>query len=226
LTFNIVSQYAKGKVADIPLVYTTITDPVDAGLLKESNKSNGNITGSSDMQNLDALVAFVKNMLPHTKTIGLLYATSDSNDTALVEKLRTAAASAGIAVLAAPVDQMRDIPIRIYDLKGKVDCIYIGASKLQSATPTIAMEAQKMNIPLINMEDQLVRDGLALACYGVNYEAIGKNTGKIVAKLLKGENIASVTPTYPQLEEYQGFINKKQAEKYGANIVKDAIIVE
>ncbi|MDR3151325.1 MAG: ABC transporter substrate-binding protein, partial [Holosporaceae bacterium] len=194
LTGTPITQFAKGKIHDIPLVYNAVTDPVDAKLIKVRTESTDNITGSSDMQNLNALLAFAQSILPHAKTIGLPYATSDSNDTTLINMMRREAENLGMSVIAVPVDQVRDIPVRMQELKGKVDFIYVGASGLQSALPAIASEAEKMNIPVFNIEEQSVRDGLALASFGVNYESVGRNAGKLVAKLLSGVSVKDLPP--------------------------------
>ena len=221
-----ISLFAKGKIRDIPLVYNVVTDPVDAKLVKDKTKSIDNIVGSSDMQSLNALLSFVKSILPEAKTVELLYAISDINDLTLVNMMREEAAAFGMTVIAVPVEQMRDVPIRMQQLKGKVDFIYVGASGLQSALPTISGEAQKMNIPIFNIEEQSVRDGLALASFGVSYEAVGRNAGKLVIQLLKGADIKTLTPIYPKLEDHKCFINKKLAEKFGITIPKNVIVVE
>ena len=116
-----VAQFAKGKIHDVPLIYSVVTDPVDAGLIKEQNLANKNMTGSSDMQNLDSLIKFAKLLLPEAKRIGLLYAILDSNDTALLNMMRTSAASLNMEVVAIPVEQARDVPLRMQEFKDKVD---------------------------------------------------------------------------------------------------------
>jgi putative ABC transport system substrate-binding protein len=158
--------------------------------------------------------------------VGLLYSTSESNDVALVKMMQQAASNAELSVLAIPVDQSRDIPLRMQKFKGKVDFIYVGTSgPIQPALPTIAAEAGKMNIPVFNSEDQAVRDGLALASFGVSYEAVGKNTGKLVAKILRGINIESLAPIHPTSQDHHCFINKKLAEKFGIAIPQNATVV-
>jgi putative ABC transport system substrate-binding protein len=221
-----ISQYGKAKIEDIPLVYNAVTDPVDAKLIAVRTESAGNITGSSDMQNLKALLTFIQSILPNAKTIGLPYATSDSNDTALINMMRREAANLDMTVIPVPIDQTRDIPVRIQELKGKVDFIYVGASGLQSALPVIACEATKMNIPMFNIEEQSVRDGLALASFGVNYESVGRNAGKLVAKLLKGTPVKDLAPVFPKTEDHRRFINKKLAKKFGIQIPADTTVVE
>jgi putative ABC transport system substrate-binding protein len=221
-----IAQFAKGKIRDIPLVYSAITDPVDAKLINSPTEPVDNITGSSDMQNLSALLSLVRSVLPQAKTIGMLYSTSDCNDTALINMMRREVKEAGMSLIAIPVDQMRDISVRIQSIKGKADLIYVGASGLQSALAVISGEASKMNIPVFNIEEQSVRDGLALASFGVNYESVGRNTGKLVAKLLQGALVKDLKPIYPNIKDHKCFINKKLAEKFHVNIPKDATIVE
>ncbi|MDR1031624.1 MAG: ABC transporter substrate-binding protein [Holosporales bacterium] len=221
-----IAQFAKGKIRDIPLVFHAITDPVAAGLLKDKLRSEDNITGSSDRQDLHLLLTLAKQIFPQAKTIGLLCLTSDSNDTALLAMMKKAAQAFGLSVLAIPVDQVRDIPVRIQKFSGAVDFIYVGASGLHAAMPTIAAEAQKMNIPVFDSEDQSVRSGLALASFGVNYESVGRNAGQLVAKLLKGASVQSLPPVFPKTEDHKCFVNKKLAERFGIQVPENATVVE
>lgn len=222
-----VAQFAKGKIQSIPLVYNVITDPIVSGLIKERNQPYANMAGSSDMQDLRSFLQFAKAILPHAKRIGLLYATSESNDVALVKMMQAAASSSDMEVVAIPIEQARDVPIRVQKFQGKVDLIYVGTSgPIQPTLPAIAAEAQKMRIPVFNVEAQAVQDGLALASFGVNYEAVGRNAGKLVAALLNGKEICDLPPTYPSLEDHHGVINKKKAAAFGIKIPEHIEVVE
>jgi putative ABC transport system substrate-binding protein len=222
-----VAQVAKGKIHDIPLIYTAITDPIEAGLIKEKYKSGPNITGSSDMQDLKAFLKFAKSILPTAKKIGLLYATSEANDIALVNMMKASAVCLDMSVIAIPVEQARDVQLRMQEFKNKVDFIYVGTSgPIQPTLPVISAEAQKMHIPVFNVDSQAVRDGLALASFGVDYVAVGRNAGKLVANVLLGKKISDLTPLYPKFEDHKGLINKKLAVKLGITIPSNIAIVE
>lgn len=222
-----VAQAAKGKFRDIPLIYTVITDPVEAGLIKAKYQPDANMTGSSDMQDLKAFLHFAKSILPQAKTVGLLYATSESNDLALVNMMRFNASAIGMEVLAVPVEQARDVPIRVQEFKGKVDLIYVGASgPIQPTLPAIAAAARKMHIPVFNFEVQAVKDELALASFGVDYTAVGRNAGKLAAAVLKGTKVSELTPLYLAAIDHHGVINKKLAEHFGIKIPLNIEIVE
>ncbi|MDR2681824.1 MAG: ABC transporter substrate-binding protein [Holosporaceae bacterium] len=220
-----VAQFAKKKILDIPLVFHSITDPVAAGLLKSADRPDGNVTGASDAQNVEGLLEFIKSVLPEAKTVGMLCLTSDSNDTTMMEMVNAAAPSFGLTVLAVPVEQPRDIPMRMQEFKGKVDLIYVGLSNaILAALPTISSEAKKMDIPVFAAEDTTVRDGLAVASFGVNSESIGRNAGKLVTKLLKGADVKTLAPVYPQASDHMCVVSKKLAKKYGIRIPENATV--
>ncbi len=222
-----VAQAAKGKIHDIPLIYTVVTDPIEAGLITEKHSSNANITGSSDMQDLKAFLEFAKSILPKSKNIGLLYATSEANDVALVNMMKSAASEFDMSVLAIPVEQARDVQIRMQEFKDKVDFIYVGTSgPIQPTLPIISIEARKMHIPVFNAESQAVKDGLALASFGVDHLAVGRNAGKLAAAILRGHKISDLIPSYPTSADHQGVINKKIAQEFGVNIPSNLEIVE
>jgi putative ABC transport system substrate-binding protein len=217
-----VAEFAKGSIKDIPLVYDAVTDPVESHLIKEENKSDGNMTGSSDRQDLTLLLQFVKKLLPKAKRIGLLYSTAESNDNALVKMMQRAADQSSMQLVTIGVDQARDVPGRMQIFKDKVDFIYVGTSgPIQPTLPAIVAEADKMAIPVFNADEQAVKDGMVLASYGVDYKQVGVNTAKLVADILRQIPIEKIVPIYPGSNDHHGFINQKKAKEFGIEIPKD-----
>jgi len=214
-----VAQYAKGAVKDIPLIYSVITDPVAAGLIKESTQPEGNMTGSSDKQNLNLLFDFAKQVLDHPSSVGILYSTAESNDVALVHMVKQAARRSHMQVLAVPIDQARDIPMAMQQFNHKVDFIYVGASgAIQPTLPVIAAESRKMGIPIFNFNAAGVKENMVLASFGVDYHQVGVNAGKLIVGVLQGKSIASLPPVYPSTNDYQGFISQKNAALLGLHL--------
>ena len=214
-----VAQFAKGAIKDIPLIYSVITDPQQAGLLSDPEKSENNITGSSDRQKPELILEFAKTLMPKVKTVGLLYATAESNDHALVSMMKEAAQKMNMQILAVPVDQTRDIPSAMTQFAGKADFIYVGASgPIQPALPVIAAKAKKMNIPVFNLNKEAVEEGLVLASFGVDYEKVGANTAKLTAQILHGKPINTLNPIYPSSQDHIGIISHRQAESFGITV--------
>ena len=217
-----VAQVAKGKVHDIPLIFNVITDPVAAGLIHSPFQADNNMSGSSDKQDLHAFIQFAKSILPEIKRIGLLYATSEANDQALLQMMKRETERSGIQLLAIPVEQARDVSLRVQQFKNRVDLIYVGTSgPIQPSLPAIAASARKMNIPVFNVESSAVKQGLALASYGVNYRAVGRNAGKLAVEVLRGKNIREPTPIYPDVGDHKGLVNAKRARELGLIIPSD-----
>lgn len=214
-----VAQYAKGAIKDIPLIYSAITDPVAAGLIKEPHQPDGNMTGSADKQDLQLLLEFTKHVLNHPSRVGILYSTAESNDLALVRMLKQAAVRAHMQVLAVPIDQTRDIPMAMQRFNQKVDFIYVGGSGVvQPALPVIASESRKIGIPIFNLNAAAVQENMVLASFGVNYHQVGMNAGKLVVGILQGKSIASLSPQYPSMNDYQGFVSQKNADQFGLQL--------
>ena len=221
-----VAQYAKSNIHDIPLIYSVVTDPVDAGLLKERLRSDGNMTGSSDQQDLRAVLQFAKQMLPTAKRVGLLYATGESNDLALLRMLQAASQSEGMELVSVAVDQARDVPLRMQSFKGAVDFIYVGTSgPIQPALPAIAMEADRMRIPIFNAHEDAVKDGLALASFGVHYQQVGRSAARLALKVLRGVPMSAITPIYPVAEDHRPFVHQAKAEALGLQVPRTVTLL-
>lgn len=224
-----IAQTAKNTIKDIPLVFTDITDPVGAGLLKSPEASLGNITGASDQQDLRVVLSFAKKILPQAKRVGLLYATSEANDIALVEMMKKAATELAMEVVCIPVDHARDVPMRMQALKGKVDFMYVGVSgAIQPSLPAIVQEADRMNIPVFNANEEAVKQHQVLASFGVSYYQVGINTAELLAQLIAGKPMSSLPPIYPKSHDHRGFISKKRAQRYGIDVasLSDVTVVE
>lgn len=220
-----VAQYAKSTVKNIPLVFADITDPVSAGLLKEEDKIDGNMTGASERQNLDLFLDFAKKMLPNSTRVGILYSTAEANDQALLKMLQAASTLKNMKMVAIAIDQPRDVQMRMQKFKDEVDFIYVGTSgPIQPTLPVIIAEANKMNIPVFNADLDAVKKNQLLASYGVNYYQVGVNAGKLVSSILKDGKM--LAPIYPKEVDHYSFVSKKIATKLNATIPSDSNIVE
>lgn len=209
-----VTQNAKNLVKDIPIVFTAITDPLEAKIIPDKN-----ITGVSDLQNFDALMEFIKHTLPTAKSIGVLYSTSEANDAAMIRMLKESAKKYNMDLVDVAIDQSRDIPLRMQQFRGKVDAIYVGMSgPIQPSLPVIATTANSMGMPIINADSDAVKNHQVFASVGVNYQQIGKATGQIIHKILKGSKPEEIEIVYPKKEDHLNFISKKVADKLNISL--------
>jgi len=225
-----VAQAAKHQLKNTPLVFSAITDPVAAGLLKDKLHGENNITGAADQQNLAAFLVFAKKTLPKAKTVGLLYASGEDNDHALLKMMQDATKAQGMQLVSLSIDNARDIPLRTRQFKDKVDLIYVGTSgPIQPSLPAIVSVADELKIPVFNADAAAVKANQVLGSFAVTYHQVGINTAKIVARILKGEKPADIAPVYPGLADHQALVSQKKAGQLGIVLpadLKDVVVVK
>lgn len=209
-----VAQAAKHMLKHTPLVFSDITDPVAADLIKDKFHGEENISGATDQQDLNAFILFAKKILPNAKTIGMLYASGEDNDHALVKMMQEKAKAHDMALVSIPIDNPQDIPQRARLFKHKVDLIYVGASgPIQPSLPAIVAVANTLKIPVFNVDASAVKDNQVLGSFGVSYRKVGMNTAKIVAEVLHGKKLENIPPIYPKLADHEAFISQKKADE-------------
>ncbi len=213
-----VAQAAQQAVTECPVIFLSITDPISAGLLAHPNQPAANLTGASDRECCDLILSFAKQVLPHAKAFGILYATGEANSVAMMEDFQKAAQSEQLKCVVVPIDQAREIPSRMQLLRKedtKVDFLYIGAGgPIQPSLPTIVVEADRMKIPIFNLNVEAVKNQHVLGSFGVDYHRVGASGGRMVAHLLKGGTIKDLPPSYPTDQDCHRVLSEKQIKRF------------
>lgn len=216
-----VAQIAKNALSrtDIPVVFAAVTDPVAAKLVPSWDAGDKGMTGASDLQDVDAILAFTRKLLPEATRLGVPYNPGEANDVTLLDKIKAAAPEHGLEVVGVGIDSTNDIQQRVASLSGKVDVIYAPASNLvQPAISAVAASARQAGIPIVNADDGAVRDGIVPASIAVNYHQVGVNAGHIAARILKGEDSAGIAPSQPASADHMTVISRKSAKDFGLTI--------
>lgn len=216
-----VAQIAKKSLAGsgIPVVFGAVTDPVAAKLTPSWEAGDVGITGASDLQDVAAVMAFARKLVPTAKTFGMPYNPGEANDVALLEKVKAAAPTAGFSVVSVGVDNVNDIQQRVASLKGKADVIYNPTSNLlQPAVGAVSAAARQAGIPLINADDEAVRKGVAVASVAVGYERVGFNAGKSAVKILKGADPKAIAPTRPSLQDHTTVVSRRALKAFNMQL--------
>lgn len=211
------AQALANTTTEIPIVLGAITDPVSAGLVKSLDKPGGNITGVSDKSPVTAQLDLMMTLLPKTKKLGILYASSEENSKYQVAEVKQLAEQKGLSVKAYAVPSSNEIAQTVQVMTGEVDVIYIPTDNtIANAMQTVVSEADKTKTPIIPSVDTMVEQG-GLATVGINQFQLGVQTGKMAADILSGKSDPATTPIYT-FKEGDSIINIKQAEKLGITI--------
>ena len=90
------AQSLSSLTKDKPILFTAVTDPVSAKLVKSMDNVGGNVTGTSDMSPINKQVELLKKVFPNTKKVGIMYTTSERNSEVQVEEAKKYFKEAGI----------------------------------------------------------------------------------------------------------------------------------
>ena len=211
---------------EIPVIYTAVTDPLAAELADEEGNPVGEITGTSDKLPIQQQLEMIRTMLPEAETICILYTTSEANSESAIKEYEALAEEYDFTIETAGITATADIPLAAQGLLEKVDCITnLTDNTVVSSLPAILEMANEAKIPVFGSEIEQVKIG-CLAAQGLDYVELGRQTGKMAARVLKGEKKASELP-YETIEEASLYINEKTAENLGIEIpseLKDSAV--
>lgn len=211
------SAYNSAMNTDIPVVYTAISDPVGAQLASKDGKSVGNVTGTSDALPVKEQLAMIRNVLPDAKKVGIIYTTSEANSVSTIEEYKKYAKDYDFEIVETGINTVGDVDMAAADMVTKVDCITnLTDNTVVSALQTVLEHANKAKIPVFGSEVEQVKAG-CVAAVGIDYFALGKQTGKMAAKILKGEAKASDMP-FEVISEPSSYFNSEAAAKISLDV--------
>jgi putative ABC transport system substrate-binding protein len=216
-----VAQSAKQtlKGTGIPIVFAAITDPLKARLVASWEAGADDMTGSSDQQNADAVLDFVRKLMPSLQKLGYLYNPGEDNNLSMRDRLKAAAPAHGIEIVEAGADNAADIPVRVASLKGRAEAVFVPSGGLvQPAIPAIAASANQIQLPVINSAVEVARDGLVLAGFAVNYDRVARDAAGIAAKILKGAKTSDIPPVRVGPDDYTVVVSARQLKRHNMTL--------
>jgi len=215
------AQAVVAATRSIPVVYSAITDPVAAKLVKSWDASGTNVTGVSDLSPIDRHLDLVRKIVPQAQRLGVVYSPGEANSVAIIEVLRKEAKAMGIDLVEAPAQRTVDIPTAALRLAGKVDAIYAPTdNNVISAIEAIVKVAQQAKIPVIAADTDSVKRG-ATAALGVNYLDLGRQTGRLVLRVLQGESPGQIRSEISS--RFELHLNTEAASRQGVTLPPDLI---
>ena len=207
----------------IPLVFSAITDPIGAGLVKRLSSPGGMITGVSDLSPVASHLELIKTIVPKIKKIGVVYNSGEANSITLINLLKKAAKKSGIKVVEAVAVKSSEVLTSTRSLIGKVDAIYVPTDNtIISAFEAVVKVGHDAKIPVFAGDTSSVARG-AVAALGFDYYDVGLQTGRIVAKILRGANPGSID--VQTVSKLKLAVNPAAAKKMGVKIPKILMVL-
>ena len=156
-------------------------------------------------------------MFPNTKNIGVLYTTSEVNSVSAIEDYKKVASKYNVNIVVQSIDQGSDMPLAVDTILPKVDVMTnLLDNTVVANMPVLIEKANAKKIPVFGSEIEQVHKG-CIAAMGLDYIELGKQTGRMAAKVLKGEKKASEM-NFEVIENASLYLNTKVIENLGLNV--------
>lgn len=203
-----------------PVIFSAVTDPVSAKLVESREHPGGNVTGTSD-QSSDAIstqINLIKKVLPKAKTIGILYTQSEPNSVVQKDEAKRLLEEKGFNVVEKTILDSNNVKAAAESLMAEVDMVFVPTDNIISSTmETVKQVSIKHKVPVFGGSTEMVAVG-GLYNYGTNYEELGRQTARMLIRVLKGEKPENIAVELP--EKLELHTNQEMAEALGIDISK------
>lgn len=203
-----------------PVIFSAVTDPVSAKLVESREHPGGNVTGTSD-QSSDAIstqINLIKKVLPKAKTIGILYTQSEPNSVVQKNEAKRLLEEKGFTVVEKTILDSNNVKAAADSLMAEVDMVFVPTDNIISSTmETVKQVSIKHKVPVFGGSTEMVALG-GLYNYGTNYEELGRQTARMLVRILKGEKPENIAVELP--EKLELHTNQEMAAALGIDISK------
>ncbi len=215
------AQTVAAAARDIPVVFSAVTDPVGAKLVKSLEAPGANITGVSDMLPIDRHLDMVLQVVPEAKNIGTVYNPGEANAVSLVNLLEERLAARGLNLVKAAATKTSEVLGAARSLVGKADAIYLTTDNtVISAAEAVISVGERADIPVFAADTATVSRG-AVAALGFDYYNHGRQTGAMVVRILNGAKPADMP--VETMDTLDLFVNPAAAERMGVTLSDELI---
>ena len=202
-------QSAAAATADIPIVGTSVTDYVTAGVVESNEAPGRNVTGASDLAPIDEQIAMLMELIPDVQKVGILYCSAEPNSIYQSELAQAELDKAGVAWAEYTAADSNEVQSVVTKAISECDVLYVPTDNtMANNTEIIRNVAVPAGVPVIAGEEGICA-GCGVATLSISYYDLGVKTAEMAAQILKGEaDISTMAIAYAD----------KQTPKYNAAI--------
>lgn len=202
------------ETTEIPIVITAVTDPVESKLVASEKKPGGNVTGTTDMVPIEKQIKLLLSIKDDIKTVGIAYNAGEGNSKIQADLAIKALKEEGVETKVLTANSTNDVQSVMTSLAKNTDAIYIPTDNtFATAAPVVGEVAKEYKIPVVAGSAEQVEAG-GLATFGINYTSLGKQTGVMAGKILKGEAKPESLPV-ESADDLELIVNKDMASALG-----------
>lgn len=215
------AQSAAAATKEIPIIFAAVSYPEDAGLVKDANKPEANVTGVSDAIDVELIFNLAFELTPEVETFGFIYNTGEPNSLSAINKAKEYCDAKEIKYVEAIITNSGELLQASQSLLEKADAIFTPTDNtVASAMPVLSNEAQKAGVPVYTGADSMVIDG-GFATVGIDYTVLGRQVAEMVKKVIDGEEISNI-PT-ETLSKFVTIVNLTRANELGLELSEEQL---
>jgi len=213
---------AAAEGTDIPIIFSSVTDPVTAGLVPSWQQAAPNVTGVSDWFEMKPQVEFIRSVLPNVKVLGTAYNAGEVNAVVQAEELNRIAPQYGLTIVEATAASTADVYAAGMSLVGRCDAVWIPTCNTVGGVGIESMikVGEENSLPIFGSAIGMIETGLVGGC-SVDYYWVGQQAGYMAARILRGETIIATIP--PVKSAVSTVVYPAAAERMGATIPQTVI---
>ncbi len=220
------AQALVSAMDDIPVVFTAVTDPVDAELVPSLSGGGGNVTGYSDMTPVREQIELIAEVA-EVDAIGHVYSAGEANALVLAEQAAQVADELGIEFITSTITNSAEVRQATQSIIDRVDVMYVSTDNaVVSALSTLVDVAAGDGVPVVTADPSSAEEQGVIAAYGFDYYTMGLATGDLVARILEGEDPNDIPVQFlTDAEDLILHVNLDVAEELGITL-PDSIVDE
>ena len=215
------AQASAQAMTDVPVLFTAVTDAVEAELVDSNEEPGGNVTGTSDAAPIGDQLDLLAEIVPDAKKVGIVYSSGEVNSEVQVKAAKEAASERGMEIVETTVTTANDIA-QAAETLGDVDAIYVPTDNtVVSGIASLIQVAEAKQIPVIGAESGTVEGG-AVATLGIDYTKLGIQTGEMALKILQDGGDPATGPVEFS-KEFTYVVNEGAAERMGVTVPNEIL---
>jgi len=213
--------FTQKNFSDRPIIFSMVLDPTEYGVIPLVRDLNVNITGVSLNIEIEHQFRKLKEILPTVKRIGMIY--NADKKSWLKDEAVQAAKKMGLEIVAEPVYSQKDVFAAIAKVIRGADCLWAAADNLvynPKSAEHILLMTLRHKIPFISFSTPYVKAG-ALMAFECDYYEIGRQSARLVQKVLQGQEVAEIPVDAP--EKVHLVFNRRTAKMIGVEISQQTL---
>ncbi len=186
---------AAAEGTDIPVIFSSVTDPVTAGLVPSWTEAGATVTGVSDWFEMPPQVEFILSVMPDVQVLGIAYNPGEVNAAVQAEELKAIAPDYGLTIVEATAASTADVYAAGMSLVGRCDAVWIPTCNTVGGVgiESIIQVGEENSLPIFGSALGMISTGLVGGC-SVDYYWVGQQAGYMAADILDGEDISNIPP--------------------------------